>query len=130
MSKVIIKYPYVIKTDARAQKIKQLQDMWDKGLLVLDGGCQITIRPDDDIMEVDYPEDPNSTENYTIKNIGCVSCANCKFYKEAISEYGNTFYRCKRPDIQQGPKAWINTKPTDFCSRYERRNVRKKNENS
>ena len=114
MSKVIIKYPYIIKADAREQRNKNLQEMWDKGLLVLDGGCQVIIRPDDDIVEVQYSEDSNTT-------ICSDCCDNCKFYKEAVSEYGNTFRRCKRPDIQQGPKAWINTKPTDFCSRHERR---------
>lgn len=57
MAKVIIKYPYVIKAEARAQKIKQLQDMWDNGLLVLADCAQVIIRPDDDIVEVQFSEE-------------------------------------------------------------------------
>ena len=57
MAKVIIQYPYALKQDARKQKYEEIKKQWDKGLLVLDGFCKVTIRNDDDVIAVEFKEE-------------------------------------------------------------------------
>lgn len=57
MSKVIVKFPYYIKKDLQKEHYDLLKKQWEDGLLVIDGSCFVEIRPDTDILVVEFKEE-------------------------------------------------------------------------
>ena len=55
--KVIIQFPYTIKTDRKKEILEDLQTQWQSGLMVVDGSAKIIIRPDDDILIAQFKEE-------------------------------------------------------------------------
>ena len=56
MSKVIIKFPYIIKKDQLAELTHRYQADFANGVLVLPGYCTVTVHKDDDVVELDISD--------------------------------------------------------------------------
>lgn len=56
MSKIIIKFPYVMKRSRMNEVASIAREQWEKGLLIINGYCDIIVRPDTDVVEVQWDE--------------------------------------------------------------------------
>lgn len=56
MSKIIIKFPYVLKRSRINELARIAREQWEKGLLIVNGYCDIIVRPDTDVVEVQWDE--------------------------------------------------------------------------
>ena len=56
MSKVIIKFPYVIRKDQVDELTRKYQADFANGLLILPGYCKVTVHKDEDVVELDISD--------------------------------------------------------------------------
>lgn len=57
MAKVIIKFPYALKSDIRKQKYEELEKQWESGLMVIDDCTQVIILKDEDELILSEDDD-------------------------------------------------------------------------
>ena len=56
MSKIIIKFPFAIKSSRLNEMARIAREQWEKGILIVNGFCDVIIRPDTDVLEVQWDE--------------------------------------------------------------------------
>lgn len=57
MSKIIIKFPYVLRNSRIHELARRIQEQWEKGVVIIDSFCDVVIRPDTDVVEIQWSED-------------------------------------------------------------------------
>lgn len=91
MAKVIIQYPYALKTEVKKAMIDRLQKDWENGLLIVDGCAKITIHKDEDVIAV-------NTDEILEKELEARDCGTCTHCNTDMDEYpcnscdGHTHY--------------------------------------
>lgn len=60
MAKVIIKFPYMLKSDVRKQKYEELKKQWESGLMVIDDCTQVIVLKDEDELVLSENEETDN----------------------------------------------------------------------
>ena len=83
MSKVIIKFPYVMKRSHINELAKKFQEQWEKGLVIISSDCEVVVRPDTDVVEVQCNE-----------NFGCELPQGHAKYIRHVNDNGHNIADC------------------------------------